>query len=467
MTGLFPVKGGNTMIRNPFLMLDIQRFAAGSVVNATTQYVNADTGVADAFDSAHTLSPTMKEFYDTSLLENAREEHYYAQFGSKQPLPRNKGRTIEWRKWNTLPNAGKLTEGVIPSGEKLGMTYLTGAIEQYGLFVAISDLLELHAVDNVLLGASEELGASAGNTQDILVRNELMTGTNVIYADTMSVGASTGVPKGRYQMAAGNNKLTGLVVNRAATWLKKQKAPMIDGSYVAIIHPSQAFDLRRDPEWLEAHKYARPDEIFNGEIGKLHGVRFIETNNTKVFVGGNLDGANISIALTGYTGSDTTASCTNGVTSAYKGTVSTLSADVAAALVGRQVHFYDASATAMVGTGEICGTETGYIWFKAAPPVTLASGDTLWPGEGGDSKTANGPVAVYGALFFGRDAWGSIDPDGGGLEMIVKDKSQIGGPLNQFSTAGYKLETGCKILYPERMVRVECCSDYSTVDEGN
>ena len=103
--------------------------------------------------------------------------------------------------------------------------------------------------------------------------------------------------------------------------------------------------------------------------------------------------------------------------------------------------------------------------MAAASPATVASGDKLYPGEGGQSDA--GPCAVYGTLFFGKDAFGVVDPEGMGMEMIIKDAAQIGGPLNQFSTVGYKFETAAKILYQNRMVRVESCSAYSTVDEAN
>ena len=51
--------------------------------------------------------------------------------------------------------------------------------------------------------------------------------------------------------------------------------------------------------------------------------------------------------------------------------------------------------------------------------------------------------------------------------MIVKDRGEIGGPLEQYSTAGYKFEDCTKILYPERMILVESCSEFSTTDEEN
>ena len=53
------------------------------------------------------------------------------------------------------------------------------------------------------------------------------------------------------------------------------------------------------------------------------------------------------------------------------------------------------------------------------------------------------------------------------MEMIIKPKEQIGGPLNQFSTIGYKFCHGAKILYQERLLRVESGSSFGLEDEGN
>ena len=86
-------------IMNPMKLLDLQLFAdAGTLVNATGNYVNAGTGATTNFSGNNTLSAELKTFYDTELLENARMEMFYAQFGRKQPLPANKGKSVEWRK---------------------------------------------------------------------------------------------------------------------------------------------------------------------------------------------------------------------------------------------------------------------------------------------------------------------------------------------------------------------------------
>ena len=438
--------------------------------------VNTTTGDVNAFDASAihntgAMSTGMKTYYDTELLENARPRLIFTQLGKSQFLPAGPGDSVQWRKWNTFDKSlTPLTEGVIPSGQKFGQSAVSVSIQQYGDYAAISDRLNLHAVDNVLLGAAEEMGSAGGETADTLVRNEVCTGTSVLYADTLdSSGAITGTPSYRYQLSADNNRLTPDVVNKAYTFLKKQKAPFFEGNkYVAVIHPSAAYDLRSHPDWMEAHKYAAAHEIFEGEIGELHGVRFVESTEAPIFNGGNLfSDAQSYLSYAAYTGSDSGSTATYGVATAYKMTVSeTLTADHAA-LVGRKVHFYDASATALVGSLEIVGVDptNKYVWFDAAAPVTPASNDKLYPGEGGNS--VSGPCAVYGTLFFGKDAFGVVDPEGMGMEMIIKDASQIGGPLNQFSTVGYKFETAAKILYQNRMVRVESCSAYSTVDENN
>ena len=354
----------------------LQLFAeAGTLVNATGNYVNAYDGTSQAFDGVNTLSGELKTFYDTELLENARVELFYAQFAKKQHLPANHGTTIEWRKWNTFAKAGQLQEGVIPTGQKFGMSSKTGSINQYGTYATVSDKLEMRAYDDVILGATEEMGASAAETQETLIRDALLVNTNVLYCDniTVATGAVVGTPTAPNAMECTPGStmcvLTPDMVAKAVTKMKKDRVPTINGKFYAVIHPSVAYDLRKSKEWIEAHKYSATAEIFNGEIGEIHNVRFIEN----VFA----------------------------------------------------------------------------------------------PILGGDYANKAGGV-TYATYFFGKDAFGIIDPEGGALEMIVKDKSQVGGPLNQFSTIGYKFETnGATILYPERVLRVMSCSSFSATDEAN
>ncbi len=54
---------------------------------------------------------------------------------------------------------------------------------------------------------------------------------------------------------------------------------------MAIVHPDVAYDLMRCEEWIDAHKYAKPENIYQGEIGKMGGVRFVESTEAKIWTG--------------------------------------------------------------------------------------------------------------------------------------------------------------------------------------
>lgn len=430
-------------------IFDIQFFEdAGNVVNATNGYVNAYTGAVEPFAGANTLSAEMKDYYDTTLLENARIDLYYAQFAMRQPLPAGHKGTVEWRKWNTFAPATKLQEGVIPAGQKFGMSYLTGAIEQYGTYTSVTDKLELRAYDDVISGASEEMAASAAETQERLIRDALYVGTNVLYCDNINkaTGAVQSTPTKNSEMQSNDTvicKLTPTMVNKAATKMRKDKVPTIGGKYVAVVHPSVVFDLRQDKEWKDFHQYAQVTEIFNGEIGELHGVRFIENPFAPVFTGKDLadDARTLTVNNSGgYTGA-----------TSVKFDGGTVEAN---ALKDRYVIIGGTRSKVTANTTDTLTLETA---------VSCADNAVIYPGEG-----AGEGVAAYATYFFGQNAFGIIDPEGGALEMIVHDKSEIGGPLNQFSTIGYKFETnGATILYPERILRVMSSSSYGSVDESN
>ena len=335
---------------------------------------------AENTQTTASLSAEMKTYYGMELLENARPQLVHNQFAATKGLPVGGGKTVEWRKFGAFDKALKpLTEGVTPDGSGISVSYITKELAQYGDYTTVSDMLDLTAIDDVVLEITDRHGSNMGLTLDTVTRNEIQQGKQVIYAPKIgSDGTKTDVTS---RMTLDKDcRMTSELVAKAATQLKKMNAPTFDGKYVCIIHPSVAFDLRQDEAWIAAHQYAGATELFSGEIGELHGVRFIETTEAKIF------------------------------------------------------------------NSEGCPVKTAADESKGTPAVYYS---------------------VYATLFLGKDAYGMIDPEGGNLEMIIKDKGQVGGPLNQFSTLGYKFSSAAKILYEDRMVRVESCGAYSAEDEEN
>lgn len=221
------------------------------------------------------MTAEMKTFYSKYLIENAKPALVYDQFGQKHNIPKNGGKTIEFRKYYPLPKATTpLTEGVTPAGKALTVSTVTATVKQYGDFVPLTDMLLLTAIDNNLVQALDLLGAQAGATLDTVTREILMGGTSVQYAEGQVTSRAT---------LTAEHKLTVKAVRLAARFLKKQNAPKIDGGYVAIIHPDIAYDIQDDPDWKEWNKYTTSDKMFQGEIGKIANVRFVETTEAKIF----------------------------------------------------------------------------------------------------------------------------------------------------------------------------------------
>lgn len=241
------------------------------------------------------LSPEMKTFYDMTLIDEASANLVHDQFGQKRPIPANGGKTIEFRKFAPLAKAvTPLTEGVTPDGKSLTVTSVTATVSQYGDYITQSDVLELTALDNTIIEATKLLGKQAGSTLDTVVRNVLQSGTNVTYCPKIVSGAETAV-NSRANLDA-TAQLTVDVVQQVVAKLRAQNAPTINGKYIGIVHPYVAYDLMRDPEWIDAHKYAQPDNLYTGEIGEIAGVRFVQTTEAKIYTG---DGCPSGLAVFG------------------------------------------------------------------------------------------------------------------------------------------------------------------------
>lgn len=227
------------------------------------------------------MSVSMQTYYERKLLENVEPQLVHAQFADKYPIPQNNGKSISIRKWTPFAAATTaLTEGVPPDGQSMAMTQVAANISQYGAYVTVTDLLDMTALDPVILGATELIANQAALTLDTLLRDALHGGTNVVYG----INAEGTQATSRSTITA-DHKLTLKTIHQAVLQLKTNNAPRIDGGYVAIVHPAVSEALMASDEWIDVQKYANPEKIYNGEIGKLAGVRFVETSNAYIFKG--------------------------------------------------------------------------------------------------------------------------------------------------------------------------------------
>ena len=249
------------------------------------------------------LTEEMKTFYSDYLIDAAEPELVHDQFAQKHPIPANGGKTIQFRRFAPLGKAlTALTEGVTPDGQSLSMTTVEAAVRQYGGYIQMSDLLLLTAIDNNLTMATKLLGAQAGRTLDTITREVLVGGDNVQYADE-SVSARY-LLQGGNASAADNNYLTVDCIRRAVRALKNANCRRIDGAFPVIIHPDVAYDLMNDPKWLAPHQYVDTEHMYEGEIGKIEGCRFVESTEAKIFHAADLAGDSRTLLTAGAQGRD-------------------------------------------------------------------------------------------------------------------------------------------------------------------
>ena len=201
-----------------------------------------------------TMSVEMKTFYEKRLIDQAEPRLVHDQFADYYPVPQNGGKTIEFRKYDSLPG---------------GWTPLT-------------DVLQMTAIDNNVVQATRVLASQAGRTMDSITRDVLAGGTNVIYAPKLGADGTETAVTSRKALDK-SCTLTPKLFFQAAAQLGAMNADPIGDSYVAIIHPYAAYDLKTCKEFMEVHKYADPDTMFRGEIGKLGNIRFIETSEAKIW----------------------------------------------------------------------------------------------------------------------------------------------------------------------------------------
>ncbi|GHV02031.1 hypothetical protein FACS1894211_12780 [Clostridia bacterium] len=135
--------------------------------------------------------------------------------------------------------------------------------------MSVTDVIAQIACDPVITEAVELLGEQSGETLDRVARNILL-GTTSIY----NVGGGVNV-----NAIAATNKLTADEVLKIRTVFKRGNIkPFQGGYYLMFCSPEQIADVMRDPLWQSVNEYNNGGKnIEEGEVGRIHGFKFIDT----------------------------------------------------------------------------------------------------------------------------------------------------------------------------------------------
>lgn len=215
------------------------------------------------------LTAEQKTFYDRTLLSRLLPNLTFLKYGQKRPMPKNEGDTINFRRFNSLDvPAASLTEGVTPDGDNLSITAVTATVVQEGNWVRLSDKISMVGIDPVLTESAALMGENAAKTLETRCADVIFKGTSQQYAGGAASAAA---------IAAGK-VVNSEEIKKAVRTLRNNNAePLEGGYYIGFCDPSVAYDLQNDSLWQDISKYNGAENIMKGEIGRIHGVRFILT----------------------------------------------------------------------------------------------------------------------------------------------------------------------------------------------
>jgi len=220
------------------------------------------------------LSGVIQVVYSQEVLLAAQPLLKFDQFAVvKTELNVSPGMTIQFLGYDNIPQGGKLTEGTQMTTKTLSTNTRQITVYEYGNAVATSEFLLQTSFRDVMADAAVLLGRDFATVVDSEERAVLETSTQRVYAGRVTAPNDL----------TPSNILDVRAVKDAVEILSTKNIPKVNGDfYVAFVHPHQSRNLRDDNNWITAAEYGDPDRIFNGEIGRIEDVVFIETTDLTI-----------------------------------------------------------------------------------------------------------------------------------------------------------------------------------------
>lgn len=220
------------------------------------------------------LSPAVLTVYSKEILFYAQPNLRFAAFAvQKTDLTITPGLTIKFMKYNNLARGGQLVEGNHLVPQALSASQITISVYEQGNATQVTELLVRASFADIMADNARLLGYDMATVLDYQLGAAALGVGDVTYAPS-----TLGTPCPDRASISATCLFRSTVVKNAVEDLATKKATKIAGDYyVCFVHPHQARSMRDDPSWEKVNAYANALLIYNGEIGKWEGVRFIET----------------------------------------------------------------------------------------------------------------------------------------------------------------------------------------------
>lgn len=232
-----------------------------------------------------TQTPTLAHYptvyYDRLSLDRLEQMFRFANVcDTNHNIPAGAGKTTQMYRF-TLPGANTVpsAEGTVGTGFVQTSTTVSATVEQYSDFTSASELLLTTDIAPTTEKMVSDMSYRAAKTVDTLGRTEFDSNTGQLFSTLGTAFSAADARANKFQ-------LTGRDVR-----------PKVGGDFIGVIHPFISYDLTSDNTaggFIDVLKYTNNTPLINGEIGKIAGVRFLETTNV------NTSGTAPSVLYTTY-----------------------------------------------------------------------------------------------------------------------------------------------------------------------
>lgn len=252
-------------------------------------------------DTTTTYANLIPQYYERQLLEVLRKKTRFYNFGIRNDMMQNNGKSITWNRPTKLDEGYVIGEGITPSNQSLATTQVSALIRQFAGVASFTDLADLTTINDMGEMAITELADSAARTIDSVIQEEITTHTapaSVVFYIKQSAQQYYSSKATAPSVVSGGSKMAVSDVRKVAFALRAQDVEPLQGTdYVAITSPNVVETLESDSNWANYHIYTEKgiDNVYNGEVGRIYGVRFFTTTNIRVSAGSSTGAANVQV----------------------------------------------------------------------------------------------------------------------------------------------------------------------------
>lgn len=253
----------------------------------------------DVSNLTSTIQAPINNVYMKGLLSAARKRLPFFNGTLPGALEKKGGSmTVKWRRIENLAAVttslsehtenGPLAFGVGRTSVKPTITDLTTAVAKYGNFVLLTEEVDLFNISPITAALMDTLGANAGESLNVAMRDVMKAGTNITYVGGVAnkSAVATAITLNSIKNAVQNlSRQSAMRFDGEAFGSTNYNSQPIRSSYFGIVHTDVEEDVRALTGFVGVEQYGGYTTTYPNEFGTAGGVRWTSTEIAPIETG--------------------------------------------------------------------------------------------------------------------------------------------------------------------------------------